>query len=121
LQGRLFPDEIVTCGPAPVFVPYTDPGLPLAGEVRRRILDYTDAYGERPKVIMMQNHGLVALGKSAEEVQQITAMAVKTARVILGTYALGGPHALSAEAVARIHTRPDEAYRRQLLRGRGHA
>jgi rhamnose utilization protein RhaD (predicted bifunctional aldolase and dehydrogenase) len=121
LQGRLFPDEIVTCGPAPVYVPYTDPGLPLANEVRQRILNYVDAYGERPKVIMMQNHGLVALGRDAEEVQQITAMAVKTARVILGTYALGGPHGLSAEAVARIHTRPDEAYRRRLLRGRGQA
>lgn len=116
VRGRLFPDEIVICGPAPVFVPYTDPGLPLAREVQRRITAFVDGYGEKPKVILMQNHGLVALGQSAEEVQAITAMAVKTARVILGTYALGGPHPLSAEAASRIHTRPDEAYRRQMLR-----
>lgn len=115
VRGRLFPDEIVICGPAPVFVPYTDPGLPLAREVQRRIAAFVDGYGEKPKVILMQNHGLVALGQSAEEVQAITAMAVKTARVILGTYALGGPHPLSAEAASRIHTRPDEAYRRQML------
>ena len=31
--GRLFPDEIVLCGPAPVLVRYTDPGVPLAVEV----------------------------------------------------------------------------------------
>ncbi len=116
VRGRLFPDEIVICGPAPVFVPYTDPGLPLAREIQRRIAAFVDGYGEKPKVILMQNHGLVALGQSTEEVQAITAMAVKTARVILGTYALGGPHPLSAEAASRIHTRPDEAYRRQMLR-----
>ena len=27
-ERRLFPDEVVCCGPASVFVPYTDPGYP---------------------------------------------------------------------------------------------
>ena len=27
---RVFPDEVVCCGPASAFVPYVDPGLPLA-------------------------------------------------------------------------------------------
>jgi rhamnose utilization protein RhaD (predicted bifunctional aldolase and dehydrogenase) len=113
IAGRLFPDEIVYCGPAPVYVPYTDPGLPLARAVRDAINEYLEEYREVPKVILMQNHGLIALGKSASEVENITAMYVKTARVIIGAYALGGPHFMSPEAVARIHTRPDELYRRQ--------
>jgi rhamnose utilization protein RhaD (predicted bifunctional aldolase and dehydrogenase) len=113
IAGRLFPDEIVYCGPAPVYVPYTDPGVPLARAIRDAIHRYVDEYRENPKVILMQNHGLLALGKTASEVENITAMYVKTARVILGAYALGGPHFMSAEAVARIHTRPDEQYRRQ--------
>jgi len=113
--GRLFPDEIVMCGPAPVLVPYIDPGIPLAREIRRRINAYIDTYEERPRVILMQNHGLVALGRSAEQVENITAMMVKTARVLLGAYAAGGPHFLTDENVARIHTRPDELYRRKLL------
>src|SRR5262249_1291975 len=29
-ERRLFPDEVVYCGPASVFVPYADPGLVLA-------------------------------------------------------------------------------------------
>jgi rhamnose utilization protein RhaD (predicted bifunctional aldolase and dehydrogenase) len=113
IAGRLFPDEIVYCGPAPVYVPYTDPGVPLARRVRQAIDDYLDDYGEVPKIILMQNHGLIALGKTASAVENSTAMYVKTARVILGTYALGGPHFMSPQAVARIHTRPDELYRRQ--------
>ena len=113
IAGRLFPDEIVYCGPAPVYIPYTDPGVPLARKVRDEINRYLDVYREAPKVILMQNHGLIALGRTASEVENITAMYVKTARVILGAYALGGLHFMSTEAVARIHTRPDEQYRRR--------
>lgn len=115
--GRLFPDEIVICGPAPVFVPYTDPGLPLALSIRQEIIRYKADYGRSPKVILLQNHGLIALGKSAAEVLQITAMMVKTARIILGTYTMGGPHFLSQLDVERIDTRPDELYRRRVLAG----
>ena len=114
-SGRLFPDEIVICGPAPVLVPYIDPGLPLAREIGRRIDAYIDTYAERPRVILMQNHGVVALGRTAEQVENITAMMVKTARILIGAYSVGGPHFLTQDNVDRIHTRPDEAYRRKLL------
>ncbi len=115
VSGRLFPDEIVLGGPAPVLIPYTDPGLPLAREVYRRINAYIDTYGEQPKVILMQNHGFIALGRTAGQVENITAMAVKAARVLVGTYALGGPHFMTPAAVERIHTRPDELYRRLMI------
>ena len=115
ISGRLFPDEIVVCGPAPVVIPYVDPGLPLAREISQRVNAYIDAYGELPKTILMQNHGLIALGSSAQQVENITAMAVKTARVLVGTYALGGPHFMTPESVNRIHTRPDEHYRQRVI------
>ena len=113
IAGRLFPDEIVYCGPAPVYIPYIDPGLPLARAVRDGVDRYLDEYKETPKVVLLQNHGLFALGKTASEVEDITAMYVKTCRVILGACALGGPHFMTQQAVDRIHTRPDELYRRQ--------
>ena len=113
--GRLFPDEIVLCGPAPVLVPYTDPGLPLAQEVYRRIHRYIDEYGEVPKVLHLQNHGLFVLAKTAKQVENTTAMMVKTARILVGAYALGGPHFMTPANVARIHTRPDEHYRQKII------
>jgi rhamnose utilization protein RhaD (predicted bifunctional aldolase and dehydrogenase) len=114
--GRLFPDEIVMCGPAPVLVPYTDPGVPLAVEVWRRIQAHMEEYGEQPKLILIQNHGPIALGRSAQHVLDVTAMAVKAARVLLGTFAAGGPRFMTERDVARIHTRPDELYRRQQMK-----
>lgn len=113
--GRLFPDEIVVCGIAPLLVPYTDPGVPLARRVGALISDHVDRYGEPPRVILMQNHGLIALGRSARQVEDVTAMMVKTCRVLLGTFAAGGPRFLTQKDVDRIHTRPDELYRRQQL------
>jgi rhamnose utilization protein RhaD (predicted bifunctional aldolase and dehydrogenase) len=118
LSGRLFPDEIVVCGPAPVLVPYIDPGLPLAREVQQRLQAYLDAYGECPKTIFMQNHGFIALASTAKQVENITAMAVKTAHILVGSYALGGPHFMTPQAVSRIHTRPDEHYRQNII-GKG--
>jgi len=115
LAGRLFPDEIVVCGPAPAYIPYTDPGLPLARAVRDAFRRYADVWGCPPKVILMQNHGLIALGGSPREVDNVTAMCVKTLRVLIGTYAFGGPCFMTGQAVERIHSRPDEAYRRKQL------
>lgn len=113
VAGRLFPDHIVYCGLAPVYVPYTDPGVPLARRVRDLIGDYVDEYREIPKVVLIQNHGLIALGKTAREVENITAMAVKAARILQGTYVFGGPRFLEPRDVQRIHTRPDELHRRE--------
>jgi len=111
VQGRIFPEEVTFCGPAPAYVRYADPGLPLAHSVREALTRYQAEWGGPPKVILMQNHGLIALGRTAAEVEAITAMYVKTARVLLGTYALGGPHYMSERDVRRMHTRPDEARR----------
>lgn len=114
VSGRLFPDHIVYCGPASVYISYTDPGVPLARKVRDSIDQYVDQHHEIPKVVLMQNHGLIALGRTAQQVEDITAMAVKAARVLIGAYALGGPRFLTAENADRIHTRPDELYRRKV-------
>jgi rhamnose utilization protein RhaD (predicted bifunctional aldolase and dehydrogenase) len=114
-KGRLFPDEIILCGVAPLLVPYADPGVPLARYIKRLLEEYLDQYGERPKIAILQNHGLIALGASAQQVEDETAMAIKVARILLGTYAAGGPRFLSPQDIARIHTRPDEQYRRRQL------
>jgi rhamnose utilization protein RhaD (predicted bifunctional aldolase and dehydrogenase) len=112
ITRHLIPDEIVVCGAASVWVPYTDPGVPLTREVYARVKDYIEQHHESPRVIYLQNHGMLALGQSARQVQNVTAMAVKHARVLAGALALGEPHWLSERDVARLHTRPDEEVRR---------
>ena len=117
VSGRLFPDEIVCCGPVFCYVEYADPGLALAGQLRRRVEEFVEEQKTAPRVILMENHGMIACGRTARDVETITSMYVKTARVLAGTCAFGGPRFLTPENVARIHTRPDELYRQKKLGG----
>lgn len=113
LQSRVFPDEIVYCGIQPIYIEYVDPGLELARIIRERSFRFIKDQGCTPKVILIQNHGLVALGKTAHEVEAITAMWCKTCRVLMGAHIFGGVHYFTKDNVDRIYTRPDEHYRQQ--------
>jgi rhamnose utilization protein RhaD (predicted bifunctional aldolase and dehydrogenase) len=113
---RIFPDEIVCCDAASVFIPYTDPGLKLAQAVREQTEKFLKDFGRPPRVILMENHGIITLGRSVEAVLSAMLMAEKTARIWLGATALGGPKFMTPENVARISGRPDEALRRKILK-----
>ena len=110
---RRFPDEVVLCGPQSALVPYADPGLPLANIMRERVRKYMAQYDEAPRLILLENHGMIALGDSPAEILNITAMAVKAARIYLGALLTGKPTHLPAEEVSHLYQRPDEIYRRQ--------
>jgi rhamnose utilization protein RhaD (predicted bifunctional aldolase and dehydrogenase) len=109
---HIFPDAIVVCGRKVAAVPYIDPGLELAREVRRVLREFRAAHGAAPKVILLENHGPVALGSSDKEVLNILLMLDKWARVLVGTLAVGGPKFLPSAVSERIDQRPDEDYRR---------
>ena len=113
---RLFPDEIVCCGVESVFVPYTDPGLKLSQAIQTAVEDYIRRVSRAPRVILLENHGMIALGTGPEAVLAATLMAVKAAEIFAGAAALSGePQFLTAEQVERIAGRPDEHYRQKAL------
>lgn len=116
-DNRIFPDEAVVCGPRSVFVPYVDPGLPLAVAIRDEVKRYMDDMGEAPKVVLLANHGLIALAHTPLEALNITAMAVKAAKIFMGACAVGQPVFMSQADIMHIYRRPDEIYRRQMFVG----
>ena len=112
---HLYPDVVVVCGRHIAVVPYVDPGLTLAVAVRDALTRFRADHGRGPKLLLMVNHGPVALGQSAREVFNIMLMADKWARVLYGTYALGGPAYMPDSEADRIDGRLDEDYRRKRL------
>jgi rhamnose utilization protein RhaD (predicted bifunctional aldolase and dehydrogenase) len=114
--NRMFPDEIVCCSVASVFVPYTDPGLKLAQAIRHETDAFIQKLGRQPRLILMQNHGAIALGATWQAVLTCMLMAEKAAKIFVGAAALGGPVFFSKENVERIAGRPDEAYRQRALK-----
>jgi rhamnose utilization protein RhaD (predicted bifunctional aldolase and dehydrogenase) len=115
-EGRIFPDEVVCCGPASVFVPYADPGLPLAQAIREKTLAFIETRRFVPRLILLASHGVIALGGTPQAVLAAMLMAEKAAAIRLGAAVLGGPTFLSAEQIVSLAGRRDEAYRQRQLR-----
>jgi rhamnose utilization protein RhaD (predicted bifunctional aldolase and dehydrogenase) len=115
-EKRVFPDEIVCCDVESVFVPYTDPGLRLAMEIRRLTEAFIKKHQRPPRVILLENHGIITLGRTPDAVRAAMFMAEKAAGIWLGAAALGGPVFLKPEHVTRIAGRPDEEKRRNILK-----
>jgi rhamnose utilization protein RhaD (predicted bifunctional aldolase and dehydrogenase) len=114
--NRMFPDEIVCCSVASVLVPYTDPGLQLAQAIRKETEAFVQKLGQQPRIILIQNHGTIALGATWQAVLTAMLMAEKAAKIFVGAAVLGGPVFLSKQHVERIAGRPDEAYRQRALK-----
>lgn len=113
--GPIYPDQIVVCGRHWLVVPYVDPGVQLALLIREKLEGFVSEYGAAPKLILLENHGAVALGSSAREVANILQMANKWARIVIGAYAMGGPKFMDTKDADRINGRDDEQIRRRAL------
>ena len=112
---RLFPDEIVCCGAQSVLVPYVNPGVPLARRIREEVEAFREKWNRVPRLILLGNHGMIALGPTPNAVLATTLMAEKTAHIWLGAATLGGPTFLSDEQVEYIAGWNAEAYRQKMI------
>ena len=115
-SAPLFPDEAVVLG-EPVWVPYAAPGIALGTAVHTAVRDRLDRDGVPPRLVLLGNHGIVALGATAAEVETITTMAVKAARIRSVALAAGTMSPLGIDHARELAGRPDEAARRTLLGG----
>ncbi len=82
IAAEIFGDDVL-------WVPYVDPGLPLA----RRIATERRAHKARtgaaaPRVILLQNHGMIVTGESADEV---AAGCERMVEAVRGRLAAAGP------------------------------
>lgn len=114
-KQRQCPDEVVCCGPVSLLLPYRDPGLILAQQIRRGVEAFAVEHGKPPRVILLENHGVITLGSSPEAVRVAMFMTVKAATIFVGAETLGPIRHLPEAEVDRIEHRLDEEYRRKVL------
>ena len=106
-----YSDEAVVLG-EPLFVPYAQPGIDLGRVFHRCLARYADERGALPQLVLLANHGIVAIAPTAEGVDAISEMAVKAAAVRRIAWSVGGLAPLSEEAVAKFFARDDITERR---------
>ncbi len=113
---RLFPDEIVCCGPRSLLIEYVDPGTLLACAIREGWQRFVAENGFAPRLILLKNHGMIAVGASAGAVLATTFMAMKAAEIFNGACANGKIVFMPEQEVQRIYSRQDEHYRQRMLK-----
>jgi rhamnose utilization protein RhaD (predicted bifunctional aldolase and dehydrogenase) len=111
-EQRLFPEQVAHCGVRSIWVPYTEPGAALAREVRSRLAVHHRRVRETPpRLLVLQNRGVVALGPDPGTVVSSVMMAEHSARVFALTAQLGGPNFLQVHQVRRLEVHPNDTRR----------
>ena len=113
-KRRLFPDQIVRNGARSCVVPYATPGKPLRKAIEESIIEFMGGEGYFPKLILLQNHGIITAGTSAKDCVSSTLMCEKSAEVYIGARAMGSITYLTKEQIAEVDKSPDEKYRREI-------
>lgn len=109
---RMFPAEVTFLGTQVISIPYADPGTPLAREIRSKYqASQRRTLARPPRLILLQNYGVIAIGPDAKSVLATVLMAEKSARIFIGASRLGGPIFLPPQHVARLESRLDEGPR----------
>ena len=112
----VYSDEAIVIGSA-LYVPYAQPGIELGRVFLSSLRAYFASNSDLPSLVLLGNHGIVALADTANGVEAVTEMAYKGAQVRLQALAAGGARPLSAEAVKDYFDREDMAERRKNLSG----
>jgi rhamnose utilization protein RhaD (predicted bifunctional aldolase and dehydrogenase)/NAD(P)-dependent dehydrogenase (short-subunit alcohol dehydrogenase family) len=61
-----------------LFVPYTDPGYTLFKKLEADIIEYSKKFGEDPKIIFLENHGVFVGADTTEEIRNIYSEIIST-------------------------------------------
>jgi len=115
-EHRLFPDQVVRNGAKSCVVPYAMPGKPLLEAIKKSVTEFIEKEEYFPKLILLQNHGIIVASTSHKECIASTMMCEKSAEIFIGAKVLGQTRFLSEDEVKEIDKCPSEERRRMMYR-----
>ena len=114
-HNRLFPDQVVRNGVVSCLVPYATPGIPLMEKIEESVTEFIGVEKVFPKLILLQNHGIITASASAKDCATAALICEKSAEIFIGAKLLNNMSFLSDGAVAEVNADPNEKYRRNLI------
>ena len=115
-EHRLFPDQVVRNGAKSCVVPYAMPGKPLLEAIKKSVTEFIEKEEYFPKLILLQNHGIIVASTSHKECIASTMMCEKSAEIFIGAKVLGQTRFLSKDEVNEVDKCPSEERRRAMYR-----
>lgn len=114
-SNRLFPDQVVFNGVKSCLVPYAKPGDDLTNIIKINVNEFIDREGYFPKVILLENHGIITCGKTIDECIISTDICEKSADIFIGSLSLGKINFLTDIESKDLVNDKNEKYRQKLL------
>ena len=114
-EQRLFPDQIVFNGHKSCVIEYENPGIDLMTKINFGITKFLNNYNYFPKLILLQNHGIICCGKTTDECMVASSICEKSAEIFIGSKTLGKCNFMSDSEIFKIKNDKNEIYRMELL------
>lgn len=115
-KNRLFPDQVVFNGIKSCLVPYAKPGEDLTELIKFHVKKFILEEFYFPKLILLENHGVITCGNSITECIISTDICEKAASIFLGSVDLGDVRFLSDKQINDLVMDDKEKYRQQQLK-----
>lgn len=115
-ESRYFPDQVVRNGKKSCVVPYGMPGEKLSEKISNSLEDFIRVEGYFPKLILLQNHGIICCGKTGKECLVATSMCEKSARIFTDSSCGFKIKKLSKKEIDEIFSDTSENYRENFIK-----
>ena len=114
-QIRLFPDQVVYNGEKSCVVPYAMPGINLLEQIKSHVSNFIETEEYFPKVILLENHGIICAGSSYKQCIIASEICEKAANIYLGSKLLGKINRLDSKCIQTIKNDQKEIYRQSII------
>jgi L-fuculose-phosphate aldolase len=112
---RLFPDQVIFNGVKSCLIPYGKPGEDLNNLIKLHLSKFLKKEKYFPKVILLQNHGIITCGKNVSECIMSNDICEKSAEIFNGSFITGKLTTLNKKEIDSLITDKLELYRKNLL------
>jgi rhamnose utilization protein RhaD (predicted bifunctional aldolase and dehydrogenase) len=110
------PDDIVYCKAHYLYIPETPNESENLAIAEEKITTYFKKYGYLPKVLALQNHGIIGVEESMKSAQNVLDVYENILKISFYSENFGGPKFLNEEQIAFIDNWEVENYRRKIAK-----
>jgi len=111
------PDNIVYCKARPLYVEYSGSEDEIIEEFKAGLELYRTTYGNSPKILLINEIGLIAADESIKMVDILLDVFEDLMKISYLSQAFGGPHFLTSGQISFIENWESENYRHTMSRG----
>lgn len=108
------PDIIVYCKSKYIYIDNVDTPEDIITQFEKEYRKFVDENGYKPKVVLIKNYGLVAIGENSAQTEIITDVFEDMLKISWLTEFFGGQHFMTDAQIAFIDTWEVENYRRSI-------